>query len=84
MLHKGYKFTNRAIQDLTAIWNYTLGQWSEKQADLYYKQIIKRCKHLSNNPEIGRAYPDVIGLFMARKLINILYFTPFLKIMKLK
>ncbi|MEI6021854.1 MAG: type II toxin-antitoxin system RelE/ParE family toxin, partial [Bacteroidota bacterium] len=31
-----YHFTNKAIEDLTEIWQYTVEEWSEKQADKYY------------------------------------------------
>lgn len=30
---KGFKLTNRAKEDLRGIWNYTLHNWSESQAD---------------------------------------------------
>jgi hypothetical protein len=35
-----YQLTNRAVADLTQIWNYTLDNWSENQADRYYKMLI--------------------------------------------
>lgn len=28
-----YKLTNKAVEDLTQIWNYTIDKWSENQAD---------------------------------------------------
>jgi hypothetical protein len=28
-----YKLTNKAVEDLTQIWNYTFNKWSENQAD---------------------------------------------------
>lgn len=28
-----YKLTNKAVNDLTRIWNYTIDRWSENQAD---------------------------------------------------
>lgn len=31
-----YKFTNRAVEDLAQIWNYTFDNWSDNQADTYY------------------------------------------------
>jgi toxin ParE1/3/4 len=31
-----YKLTNKAVEDLTSIWEYTVKEWSEKQADKYY------------------------------------------------
>ena len=35
-----YHFTNKAIDDLSNIWEYTYDIWSEKQADLYYEMLI--------------------------------------------
>ncbi len=31
-----YTLTNKAVKDLSEIWNYTFDQWSERQADFYY------------------------------------------------
>ena len=28
-----YRFTNKAVDDITQIWNYTFDEWSENQAD---------------------------------------------------
>lgn len=28
-----YELTNKAIEDLTEIWEYTVDKWSEQQAD---------------------------------------------------
>ena len=44
-----FQFTNKAIDDLTDIWNYTLVNWSENQADKYYKEIINKCKKKKKN-----------------------------------
>ena len=30
-----YKLTNKAVEDLSDIWNYTFDHWSERQADFY-------------------------------------------------
>ena len=54
-----YKFTNKAVYDLTQIWNYTLNKWSEDQADRYYHMLLKNCKEVANNPEIGKYYSGV-------------------------
>lgn len=48
-----------AIDDLTAIWKYTLTEWSEKQADKYYETIRSACKEIENNPVIGKVYSEV-------------------------
>ena len=41
-----YNLTIKATQDLRQIWNYTFGNWSERQADKYYKEILDQCATL--------------------------------------
>jgi len=53
-------FTNKAINDLAEIWNYTFEQWSEQQADYYYQMLIQNCKEVANNPKIGKKYEGII------------------------
>jgi toxin ParE1/3/4 len=54
-----YFLTNKAVEDLSSIWNYTYKVWSEKQADKYYKQIIDCCRDIAENPELGRYYDEI-------------------------
>lgn len=54
-----YYFTNKAVEDLNEIWNYTLMKWSENQAEIYYKLIIETCKEISANPNLGKDYSTV-------------------------
>ena len=48
-----YRFTNKAVDDLTRIWNYTFNKWSENQADRYYYMLIENCEEVTVNPELG-------------------------------
>ena len=55
-----FHFTNKAVDDLTAIWHYTVKVWSERQADKYYEMLISTCRLLANNPiALGRRYKDI-------------------------
>jgi toxin ParE1/3/4 len=55
-----YRFTNKAVDDLSEIWNYTFYKWSENQADKYYKMIIESCTEIaSNTDEIGKNYKEI-------------------------
>lgn len=56
-----YKLTNKAVDDLTGIWNYTLEKWSEKQADKYYKTLIDNFNEIAKNPKVGKKYSDIIN-----------------------
>ena len=39
-----------AVEDLTAIWNYTEEKWSEQQADSYYEQLIAASRRIADEP----------------------------------
>lgn len=62
-----------AINDLTEIWNYTFQEWSENQADKYYKTIKQACKKIGENPGIGKSYTEIskhlLGLKSGKHII---------------
>jgi len=45
-----YKLTNKAVEDLSNIWEYTFEVWSENQADKYYFELLEDCQVLAENP----------------------------------
>lgn len=51
-----FHFTNKAVEDLTEIWDYTIETWSEKQADKYYELLLSACGELAKNPTLGKNY----------------------------
>lgn len=55
-----YRFTNKAVEDLSDIWEYTVNTWSERQADVYYEMLIDCCQKITTNPRIyGTKYEEV-------------------------
>lgn len=54
-----YFLTNKAVEDLSKIYEYTFDLWSENQADKYYEELIYFCQLLADNPLIGRNYSEV-------------------------
>lgn len=54
-----YQLTNKAVEDLSKIWDYTFDKWSEKQADKYYNTLISNCKEIANNPTLGKKYDGI-------------------------
>lgn|SRR5690606_12028108 len=68
-----YRLTNKAVEDLNGIWNYTAEEWSEEQADSYYEMLLNSCQALANNPELGKNYDgvttDLFGLKANRHII---------------
>jgi toxin ParE1/3/4 len=63
-----YKLTNKAVDDLTQIWNYTFDKWSESQADKYYQMLIDTCEEVANNSDLGKNYSDVTGNLLGFKV----------------
>ena len=51
-----FELTNKAVEDLSKIWNYTFEVWSERQADKYYKMLISNCQEIADNPDLGKSY----------------------------
>jgi toxin ParE1/3/4 len=54
-----FYLTNKAVQDLEAIWYYTVANWSENQAEIYYALLIDSCQELANKPHLGKSYKVV-------------------------
>lgn len=54
-----YNLTNKAIDDLSKIWDYTYEVWSENQADKYYYELLSACQEIAENHNIGRNYIEI-------------------------
>jgi toxin ParE1/3/4 len=54
-----YELTNKAVEDLSKIWDYTFKVWSENQADKYYFELIKDCKVLAENQNLAKNYTEI-------------------------
>ena len=54
-----YYLTNKAVDDLSEIWDYTMETWSTRQAEKYYNLLLASCDDLANNAELGRNY-DIV------------------------
>ena len=54
-----FYLTNKAVEDLGEIWNYTVQTWSENQAEIYYSLLIDSCQELANTSSLGKSY-DVV------------------------
>ncbi|UUW08520.1 type II toxin-antitoxin system RelE/ParE family toxin [Flavobacterium plurextorum] len=70
-----YHFTNKAVEDLADIWNYTFDEWSENQADKYYLLLLDSCQELAENPNLGKKYDTVAeSLFGFKSNLHILFY----------
>ena len=68
-----YHLSNKAVEDLNGIWDYTFDNWSEEQADKYYNMLLGFCQDIADNPELGKNYDgirtDLLGLKANRHII---------------
>ncbi len=55
-----YILTNKAVEDLSNIWNYTFEVWSETQADRYYYMLLDSCQEIADEKVRGKSYPEVV------------------------
>ncbi len=54
-----FYLSNKAVEDLNDIWDYTVKTWSENQAVIYYSLLMDSCQELVNKPNQGKSY-DVV------------------------
>jgi len=68
-----YKLTNKAVEDLSKIWEYTFEAWSEKQADKYYQMLISNFQEIADKPNVRKSYNGIaqslLGLKANRHII---------------
>jgi len=65
--------TNKAVEDLSKIWDYTFEAWSETQADRYYYMLLDFCQELADEKVFGKNYREVqegiLGFKMGQHII---------------
>jgi len=68
-----YFLTNKAVEDLSKIWEYTYEVWSESQAGKYYELLTSSFQEIVQNPEIGRNYNEIdsaiLGLRVSKHIV---------------
>ncbi len=68
-----YILTNKAVEDISKIWDYTYEAWSENQADTYYELLIETCQEIAKKPSIGKNYNeisiDIFGFSVGKHII---------------
>ncbi len=70
-------YTNRAVKDLSSIWNYTASVWSVKQADEYYNKIVSTVQKLADKSFLfGKKYPLISNELFGYKIgKHIIFYT---------
>ena len=65
--------TNKAVNDLSNIWNYSFEVWSESQADKYYYMLLDSCQELADEKVLGKSYEeiskDILGFRIGQHII---------------
>ena len=51
--------TNKAVADLSEIWDYTFEVWSENQADKYYFELLANCQESAESQTLGKNYDEI-------------------------
>ena len=70
-----FKLTNKAVEDLSKIWEYTFEVWSENQADKYYEMLISNCQEIADTPQLGKNYDEIIqGLLGVKTNRHIIFY----------
>lgn len=54
-----YVLSNKAVEDLSKIWEYTYEVWSELQAEKYYYMLLDTCQDLADGNLSGKPYPEI-------------------------
>lgn len=75
-----YILSNKALEDLSNIWNYTFDTWSEKQADKYYTVLVETCQDLATAKATGKPYPEVDEKILGYRIgPHIIFYLPLIK-----
>ncbi|MGQ1788066.1 MULTISPECIES: type II toxin-antitoxin system RelE/ParE family toxin [unclassified Saccharicrinis] len=70
-----YKLTNKAVEDLSRIWDYTFDKWSELQANRYYEMLLKSFQDIADNPDLGKNYTGItFDLFELKTNRHIIFY----------
>jgi toxin ParE1/3/4 len=51
--------TNKAVEDITKIWEYTYEVWLEDQTDKYYNKLLIDCQEIAENRTLGKNYNEI-------------------------
>jgi toxin ParE1/3/4 len=54
-----YSISEKALEDINAIWNYTAEKWSTEQANRYYNLILDEIEFIAANFETAKDYGSI-------------------------
>lgn len=57
-----YDLSPAALEDLFGIWEYTVENWSEEQADAYYNLLVRGMAAIAEAPHnTGKPYDEILA-----------------------
>lgn len=69
--------SKKAVEDLSEIWEYTVQNWSEAQADRYYFMLLEFCQDIADGKAATKKYFEIYAdLFGTRAGRHIIFFRP--------
>ena len=69
-----YIISEKAIEDINKIWNYTAGNWSLEQADRYYNLIYDEIEYIVRNFELASDFSKIRKSYKYSKVKSHLIF----------
>lgn len=69
-----YIISYEAANDLDDIWLYTIDNWSEEQAERYFKLIFEEIEYLCKNPQSAIDYSHIRKGYLLSKVKSHLIF----------
>jgi toxin ParE1/3/4 len=68
MLPAKVRLSKKAIADLESIWKYSAIQWSEKQANKYYLEIVEGIRKIVRKPRAGTNLSGILSKYWKYKV----------------
>jgi toxin ParE1/3/4 len=69
-----YTISEKALEDINAIWFYTAQNWSVEQANRYYNLIFDEIEFISNNFEMAQDFGKLRKSYRYSKIKSHLIF----------
>jgi toxin ParE1/3/4 len=69
-----YIISEKAIEDINKIWNYTVENWSKEQADRYYNLIYDEIEYIVWNFELAHDFSKIRKSYKYSKVKSHLIF----------
>jgi toxin ParE1/3/4 len=63
-----YSLSNKALEDLSKIWEHTYEAWSELQAEKYYYMLLDTCQDLADGNFSGKSYSEISSEILGFKV----------------